>query len=182
MYGDVEAASLDEAAPRRPISAYGRNKAAAEDLVFAARAAGRVASVVRYFSVYGPGLRKQLLWDACTRLARGDADFGGTGQEVRDWLHVADAIALLHRVADADHAPEVVNGGSGVGTSVGDVLGGLARALGRPAIVRFSGVAREGDPRRMVANVGVAHALGWRSSRALSEGLVEYARWFESAS
>ena len=39
--------------------------------------------VVRLFSVYGPHLRKQLLWDLCSRFHRGERTLvlGGTGDE-----------------------------------------------------------------------------------------------------
>ena len=182
VYGDTEAASLPESTERRPISVYGRNKSAAEDLVSASRATGSGASIVRFFSVYGPGLRKQLLWDACTRLRRDDSQFGGTGDELRDWLHVDDAVTLLRTVARAPNVPAVVNGGTGTGTSVREVLSTLAEALGANAALRFSGVARAGDPLRMVADVHLAHELGWSPSRDLRDGLREYARWFETLS
>jgi len=59
-------------------------------------------SVVRLFSVYGPSLRKQLLWDACEKFRRGDNTFAGTGSELRDWLHVKDAAALIATAAERE--------------------------------------------------------------------------------
>jgi len=55
---------------------------------------------VRLFSIYGVGLRKQLLWDGCRKLMAADLVFSGTGHETRDWLHVEDAATLLIRSRD----------------------------------------------------------------------------------
>lgn len=180
VYGETEADAIREDTPLAPISVYGRNKALAERVCLEAASSGLIdASVVRLFSVYGAGLRKQLLWEACGRMLRGELEFGGSGQEVRDWLHVDDAVALLRTVAKASTSPLIVNGGSGVGTRVDEILRSLARDLSVTAPLRFSGVVRPGDPMRMVADIGRARSLGWQPRRVLAEGLTEYARWFE---
>ena len=46
--------------------------------------------MLRLFSVYGEGLEKQLLWDACNKLSSGNRTFFGTGEETRDFMHVSD--------------------------------------------------------------------------------------------
>ena len=61
----------------------------------------RVA-VIRYFSIYGPGLTKQLLWDASIKLRSaegGQATFWGTGDETRDWISSYDAARLVVAVS-----------------------------------------------------------------------------------
>jgi hypothetical protein len=50
--------------------------------------------VIRFFSVYGCGLRKQLLWDACTKASRGDVEFGG---EVFQEIGFADELRIKER-------------------------------------------------------------------------------------
>ncbi|MEO6830061.1 MAG: NAD-dependent epimerase/dehydratase family protein, partial [Acidobacteriaceae bacterium] len=120
VYGSVETIPIHESCPAAPISQYGTHKLMAEQMVTSySRQFGTSAAIVRLFSVYGCGLRKQLLWDACCKFADNDSTFMGTGDEVRDWLHVEDAAALL--LAAAEHAsPQcpTVNGGSGQGVTV----------------------------------------------------------------
>jgi nucleoside-diphosphate-sugar epimerase len=62
VYG--EHAVGDESVPLRPISPYGVTKLAAEHLVAAYRAtSGLSATVLRYFSVYGPGQRPDMAFN-----------------------------------------------------------------------------------------------------------------------
>jgi len=180
VYGDAGAGPIATSAPVQPISPYGEHKAAAEDLCRrAASENGLPVLIVRFFSLYGPGLRKQLLWDACGKLRDGHAAFFGTGEEVRDWLHIEDAVRLLETAAAAaSPACPVVNGGTGVGTAVRDVIAALADAIDPRAEVRFLGSGRTGDPRSYIAATGEALALGWSPDVVWHDGIREYAEWY----
>ena len=113
--------------PLAPLSPYGLHKCLAEDLCrFYAAYWKLPIAVIRFFSLYGEGLRKQLLWDACKKL-HGDAFiFEGTGNEERDWLHVEDAVRLIALAGEhASSLCPIVNGGSGAARSVRSVLEAL---------------------------------------------------------
>jgi UDP-glucose 4-epimerase len=181
VYGTVETVPIPEECPPAPISQYGTHKLMAEEMVSSyARQFGTSASIVRLFSVYGCGLRKQLLWDASSKLSRNDYLFMGSGDEVRDWLHVEDAAALLVRAADHASADcPVVNGGCGVGVTVRDVLQHLCVSLRKKdAAISFSGVRRTGDPSRYIADCNAARAWGWEPKRSWKQGVEEYAVWW----
>lgn len=181
VYGEAMTGRLREDTPAAPVSPYGAHKHIAEQLCasYAERFGLRVL-VLRLFSLYGPWLRKQLLWDACTRLAAGDAEFSGRGSELRDWLHVTDAAALIVTLAGADTGRHTVfNGGTGEGLTVADILAELSAALGagKPT---FGGQRRPGDPSSLVADVARAQSLGWRPRRDWRRGVREYVAWFRS--
>ena len=180
VYGKAATMPIGEDTVAAPISQYGTHKWMAEQMVASyALQFGVRAAVVRLFSVYGCGLRKQLLWDACGKLAAGDAVFMGLGDEVRDWLHVDDAVRLM--VMAAEHASSdcvTVNGGCGVGVSVREVLRELVAAFGKDIRVEFSGVERAGDPSRYVAAIDRSTEWGWNPRRGWKEGVAEYARWW----
>lgn len=183
VYGVAERLPIDEAHPRRPASPYGRHKAEAEDQLLRAAGQGTPVAIVRLFSIYGPGLRKQLLWDACGRILRGEHGFAGTGEETRDWLHVSDAVALLRLAAErASTACPIVNGGTGVSACTREVLEELFRALRRPGRPTFNGAPRAGDPPHHRADIGRARAWAWSPRIDWRAGLREYAAWFEGES
>lgn len=182
VYGNASALPITTADTGRPMSPYGTHKRAAEELCRAyALHFGVRCAILRFFSLYGRHLRKQLLWDACRRLSAGSGSFSGTGCELRDFLHADDAASLFveaARFASAD-CP-TANGGTGVGTAVGDIIRRLAAAIAPEAEIRFTGAQRPGDPSAFVADIADAAGWGWRPLLAWQAGVDDYAQWFRS--
>jgi UDP-glucose 4-epimerase len=183
VYGRQGESRIDETEPTAPISTYGFHKATAEQLARGYATTFRVpVAVLRLFSVYGPGLRKQLLWDACRKLTAAKPSFSGTGSETRDWVHVEDVAALVTLAIDraAEDCP-VVNGGTGDAVSISDVVERLADALGTSSRPSFDGHPREGDPPHLIADPSRALAWGWKTRWNIDQGLQAYAEWFRRA-
>ena len=183
VYGAGHTHAIAEADALAPYSPYGAHKRIAEELFESyGKNFGLNVAVVRLFSVYGPELRKQLLWDSCGRLMA-DAShllLGGTGNEARDWFHVSDAAALL-QLASTHACPNgfVVNGGTGVAVSVRQVAEQLCAAWGASTLLEFSGKSRAGDPQYLVANVAQASALGFLPRMGWQVGVSDYVAWFK---
>lgn len=181
IYGIAAVVPIPEDAPAAPISQYGTHKWMAEQMVSSYAQQFKLrAAVVRLFSVYGCGLRKQLLWEACRKFANSDPLFMGTGCEVRDWLHVEDAAELLGVAAGhASPSCPVANGGTGEGASVRDVLTHLSECLEGVPYPVFSGTSRRGDPSRYIAKIPKASSWGWVPTRPWRDGVAEYSRWWK---
>lgn len=180
VYGDQGDVNLTESAVRSPVSPYGFHKAAAESICDSySRFFGLQVSVVRLFSVYGNGLRKQLLWDALNKFSRGEHRFFGTGHEERDWIHVEDAARLLCASAQASQGHfEIYNGGHTHATTR-EVLTRLAAAYGAAEEPEFSGETHTGNPHRLTSDCGYARRqLSWTPQVDLADGLARYAAWF----
>ncbi len=182
VYGDARDIPISIGAPLIPVSPYGVHKKIAEELCSSyAGHFGISVAVVRLFSIYGAGLRKQLLWDACTKLSRGAATFGGTGEEMRDWLHVEDAARLLLAVGqDEQTSPLFLNGATGVGVPTARIIQLIADEFGAYGSVRFSGVNRPGDPLHLVGDIDASRALDWKPEKVLEIELERYVRWFKA--
>lgn len=181
VYGLVEHLPISESTPLVPISPYGTHKKISEELCkLYAEHFGVTVSVLRLFSVYGAGLSKQLLWDACTKISRGEHRFYGTGNELRDWIHVDDVSSLVECVVRRQGPGyKIFNGATGQGVSVAEVLRQLFSAFGESVAPSFSGVAKPGDPKGYVAEIVTAKGLGWQPTRKLATGIVEYVQWFK---
>ena len=164
----------------RPVSPYGVHKKIAEELCRSyAQHFGVCSALVRLFSVYGIGIRKQLLWDACSKLSQGVVTFAGTGMETRDWLHVEDAAQLM--ILAAQHssvACPVVNGGVGQAVPIREVVELIAARLGIAVLPTFSGELRAGDPTNYQADVSGALAWGWNPQRNRENEMNAYVDWF----
>ncbi|WP_295640770.1 NAD(P)-dependent oxidoreductase [uncultured Methylibium sp.] len=188
VYGAGHDDCITESAVLRPYSPYGHHKLMMEQLCRSYGAAYGLRSVVaRLFSVYGPGLSKQLLWDLCSKLRSGPATIvlGGHGDEQRDWTHVRDVVAVLPRLAAlADREVPTLNVGSGSGTSVRRIAELVLACWGggtAPAALQFSGQGRPGDPRHLVADVGRLQRAGLACSSPVADGVAEYVAWFRNA-
>jgi UDP-glucose 4-epimerase len=181
VYGAANVEPLHEDLPKQPISPYGAHKACAENLIASwADQYGLQATALRLFSVYGPGLRKQLLWELSRRALAGENPLTlfGSGEERRDFIAITDAVELIARAADPKaEPPPVLNGGTGRGTSVRALAEGLVGALGGAASLRFNGEVKAGDPATMVADMRRANVFGFTPAITLEQGLAEYAAW-----
>lgn len=181
VYGVVGDHPLRTTDQPNPVSPYGFNKYMSEGLLHSYRTAfGMRCVAVRFFSVYGPGLRRQLLWDAARKLSAGarHAVFWGTGDETRDWIHVDDAADLIAAVIGAPEDVVLINGGSGDRVTVANTLYQLRVALGSRTSIEFSGDVKAGDPQHYHADMTEAARIGWRPKISLDDGLCDYARWF----
>lgn len=186
VYGAGHEGPIGEGTPHTPFSPYGHHKSVMEMLCRSyASSYGLRVAVARVFSAYGPDLRKQLLWDLCCRLQAGERQLAldGTGEEVRDWIHVRDLARALERIAADRPGADVpaINVATGIGTSVAQVTQRVCALWGAGSEVRFTGRARRGDPRSLLADASRLAALGFRPAVALDDGLAEYVRWFRES-
>lgn len=175
VYGSGHDAAIAETDALRPLSPYGHHKLMMEENArFWGQSFGVRSIIVRLFSVYGPGLRKQLVHDLCSRLSTTPAELvlSGTGVETRDWVWIGDAARLLVEMADhASTAAPAINGCTGVGTSIAEVAEQLSALWGGNTIVRFDGVSRPGDPAHLRGDSRRLFQTGFQPSVPLTEGL-----------
>jgi UDP-glucose 4-epimerase len=184
VYGAGHDGAISENANLTPMSPYGRHKLMMEQLCESyATSFGVRSTVLRLFSVYGTHLRKQLLWDICSRLRKGERELllGGTGAELRDWTDVRDVVRLFVKInAHPRRATfEAINGGSGRGTTVAEIAGMLVESWGGGISVRYSGSVRAGDPFSLLADDARLRGLPFDWQIPVTRGLGDYVSWFK---
>lgn len=189
VYGNPRSLPIHESAEIAPISPYGAHKAVTEQLLgHYARILGLRVTVFRIFSVYGPGLRKQLIWDICQKVKTARAEgrdhitLWGTGRESRDFIHVSDICraALTVLGATPGSAFELFNVSTGVESTIEEVASTLVSALGGGVRVEFNGQVSKGDPVNWRADVAKLVGLGFKPRVSLRDGLDDVARWSKS--
>lgn len=180
VYGSVSKLPILESSNLNPVSPYGLHKKMAEELcAFYANIFNISVSVIRFFSVYGVGLKKQLLWDSCQKILNNNTNFFGTGLEVRDWLHIEDAVNLIdYALKFASKNCPVVNGGFGEGVENIKLLNEIFLLLNHSDTPKFIGSARIGDPNAFVADINLAKNWGWVPKINWHDGVSEYVKWF----
>lgn len=199
VYGSTSK-PVDETAPARPLSPYGRSKLAVEWMLEdAVQAYGLRAVALRYFNVAGadPYMRAGQRSKEATHLVKIAAEaaiglrdqvkvFGRDydtrdGTCIRDYVHVSD-IAAAHLNAlewlrsGGDYG--VFNCGYGEGTSVLEVIES-AKRISRSDFRVVDAERRQGDPESIVAvALRAISVLGWRPKHAdLGEILSHAIEW-----
>lgn len=176
VYGQPERLPVSESDPVRPLSPYGYHKWMGELLCQEYAALyGLRTTCARVFSAYGPGLKKQILWDAMRKL-RSDtpASFYGTGAETRDFIHIDDLVTALTLLGDrSDEAGHFVcNVASGVETRIDTAVATVAEALGvEPGSWSFSGEVNPGAPSCWRADLGCLGRLGFAPAVDFADGV-----------
>lgn len=184
VYGAGHEKPIRETDNTNPFSPYGANKLILESLSRSyCENFGLKIAVARLFSVYGEGLEKQLIFDLGSKIAKSNSriELGGTGNELRDWIHVDDVVRLLWMVKDkADVDCPVFNGGSGVGLTVAEVARAVATAWKINPEIMFSGDNRRGDPLSLVADTRRIAELGFQPEISFASGISRTVKWFQS--
>jgi UDP-glucose 4-epimerase len=180
VYGNPAALPISETSPLAPLSPYGYHKLQGETLCEEfSRIFDLPTASVRIFSAYGPGLRRQVIWDICQKvLTTGALRLQGTGGESRDFIHAADVARALSCLADrAPARGEIYNLASGREVTITDLAQQLVKALGKDVPLEFDGVSPPGNPRNWRADISRISALGFVPEVGLDDGLRAIATW-----
>ena len=178
VYGPDPGHPVGEEHPRRPASPYGLSKLAAEELIgLHARERGVPATILRYFTVYGPRQRPEMALSRFIFAAlRGrPVDIYGDGRQRRDMTYVSDAVDAT---VAALEAPEgVYNVGGGTHATVDEMVDAVRLVTGARVEARY-GPEAEGDVRSTWADSTLAvRVLGYRPRVGLEQGLAEQVGW-----
>ncbi|HST34325.1 MAG TPA: NAD(P)-dependent oxidoreductase [Solirubrobacteraceae bacterium] len=164
------------ATPQRPGTLYGTCKHATRLVAEAfAREAGLSVAWGRVFLLYGPGEdERRLVPDVARKLLAGEQAPTSDGTQERDFMHVDDVAAAFAALLDsAVEGP--VNIASGEPVRIADVLALIARAAGRPELLRIGALPRRpGEPDLLVADVArLRDEVGFAPSVELERGIAE---------
>lgn len=168
----------DENQPLNPVSPYGVTKLAGEQLVLAYRENfGISASILRYFSVYGPNQRPDMAYSIfCNNLINNiPVTITGSGKQIRSNTYVDDVARATIAAAKLRLDGEILNICGGEPISMIDALETISEALDIvPNIVNVED--RKGDQKITAGDSSRAkRLLGWEPKVSIKEGLTNQA-------
>lgn len=183
VYGNPASLPVREDHPLSPISPYGYHKWQAELVCqeFSSIYDLHTASV-RIFSAYGPGLRRQVVWDICQKaLIQQQIVLQGTGKETRDFIYASDIATALELVCtQAPMQGEAYNLASGQQVSISELACKLLDALGVQREVIFDEKTPAGTPLNWQADTSRLTRMGFSPKVSLEHGLKVTARWCQA--
>ncbi len=184
IFGEPVRLPVDEGHPKNPDSPYGVTKLAAEQMALVySRLFGLSTVALRYFNVYGTLQRYDAYGNvipifAQQMIRRQPLTIYGDGHQTRDFVNVVDVARATVAAGMSKHASGVYNIGSGMATTLNQLVATMQEVTGIPVNVRYD-VPRRGDVRHSLASIAWASRdFDYTPSLGLPEGLEEYFDWF----
>jgi UDP-glucose 4-epimerase len=185
LYGEGRTLPATEDHPVNPEAPYGASKHTFEHYLYLWKLLhGLDYTVLRYPNVYGP--RQNPHGEAGVNaifigmMLKGERPrIFGTGEQVRDYLYVGDVVEA-NVIALGTGSGEMVNLGTGIGTSVNQIFRELQDILGFAGEPIYE-AARPGEVQRIFLDASRARrVLGWKPRTAFREGLERTVEWTRS--
>jgi UDP-glucose 4-epimerase len=184
VYGQPEQLPITESTQCKPMSPYGLHKLKCEEIGQWFRDNhGLQITDLRIFSAYGPGLKKQVLWDTYLKSLKDNCvELAGDGSETRDFVYIRDLTNLVMAIIqDSSWNENRINVASGESVTIRELAKMFLSELGHRGQLRFSGTISVGSPCFWKADNSKLLGLGLRPSVALEDGLREYVRWIRDS-
>jgi len=186
VYGDLEIGSPEkftEATPYNPSSPYSSTKAGSDLLVKAwVRSFGVKATLSNCCNNYGPyqHIEKFIPRQITNILSDIKPKLYGTGEQVRDWIHVDDHNAAVHTILDKGKVGELYLIGANGEENNKTVIETILELMGKDKVAYDHVNDRPGhDQRYAIDNDKITRELGWRPQYTnLKEGLKATIGWY----
>lgn len=181
VYGQPGRLPIRETDELKPMSPYALHKKMAEDIcLYYVYNYSFNIRMLRVFSAYGPGLKKQIFWDMYQKIKKnGCLELFGTGEESRDYIYIDDLVEAIYLIALDEKSDYVIwNVANGQEIFIKDIADIFAKRMNiAPESVRFTGKIREGDPVNWCADISRIREIGYISKTSIEEGIAEYLEW-----
>lgn len=166
----------------KPISNYGKLKTKCEKMFQLLD--GTTSIILRLFSVYGPNMKKQLIYDAFENfLNKKRPIFRGTGDQIRDFIHIIDVINVIeHFIFENKSRNNIIQDvGTGVGTKIKSLIEMISIEYFKHSKYKksfdFDKKNLLNDPKVLIANNDKVHYSPIKFIK-INDGVIEYAREF----
>lgn len=182
VYGNNYNSRINENEKTEPFSTYGIHKLKVEQLLKTANENLNLnICIIRFFSVYGEGLKKQVLWDFSNRLLNNfekpEIQCFGTGEELRDFVHISDVVRMFDFASNLESTFEILNCGTGVKKSIKSILNEISLNLNYKGNLIFENCIQPGNPLYLVSDISKTSNLGYKTKVKFEDGLKKYIYW-----
>ncbi len=186
VYGPARALPIPETHPTEPRSSYGITKLACEKyLALFHHLHGLDYTILRIGNAYGPGLplkgEQGVVGVFLARIMRGEpVTVWGDGSVTRDYIYVGD-VARAFRAAIGQRSPfRVFNIGTGVGTSVKQLLAVLQKVTACSTKTDYLPGRPVDIPVNVLDSSRARQHLGWQPRTSFEAGLTSTWEWLRA--
>ena len=186
VYGTAQYVPIDEKHPLQGQSPYSASKIAADKIAESFyRSYELPIATIRPFNTYGPRQSaRAVIPTIITQVLTQDKIFLGSLHPIRDFTYVEDVIdGFIKMVQTDDVIGEVINLGSGLGVSIGELARRIMGLIGKTVeIVLDSRRIRpaNSEVEKLIANNSkAAKLLHWEPKVSLDEGIKGTIKWID---
>ncbi|MDT5009812.1 MAG: dTDP-glucose 4,6-dehydratase [Mycobacterium sp.] len=182
VYGSIPVGATGEDAPLSPNSPYAASKAGSDLAALGfSRTHGLPVTVTRCSNNYGPyqNAEKAIPRFVTTLLQGGDIPLYGSGENVRDWLHVDDHCAAVALLLNGAPRHDIYNVGGGLQMSNLDLAHIILDEFGLGAErIAFVPDRKAHDARYCVDDSRLREEFGYRPERDFTEAIKKTIAWY----
>jgi UDP-glucose 4-epimerase len=186
VYGRPDYLPIDELHRTEPEVSYGIVKLAIEKyMLMYERLHGIKTTILRVANPYGERQRVETAQGAVAvflhRALLGQAiDIWGDGSVRRDFIYIEDVADAFASAVGYDGDQSVFNVGSGVGTSLNELLEAIEHLVGRPVERNYVPGRAIDVPASVLCNGLARRELNWSPKTTLPQGLMKTFGWMRS--
>jgi dTDP-glucose 4,6-dehydratase len=182
VYGSIESGSWTEDWPLKPNSPYSASKASGELLARSySKTHGMDVVITRCSNNYGTHhFPEKLIPLFITNLIEGKkVPVYGTGENIRDWLHVDDHCRAIYSVLVNGRSGEVYNIGGGRELTNNEITGLILEAMGADeSSIEYVDDRKGHDFRYSVDWTKINRELGYEPQVKFEDGLRDTIQWY----
>jgi UDP-glucose 4-epimerase len=182
VYGNKQYLPINETHPTNPISPYGWHKYQSEILCREYNQTFNLKTCsLRVFSAYGPGLKKQIIWDLYKKTKDSTTiNLYGTGEESRDFIFIDDLVRAIDIVFhNAPFEAETINIANGEEVQIKNLIKTYLEILNKHTTVVFTDNNRNGDPLNWKADIQKISNWGYKKQVDLKTGIQNSLNWYK---
>ena len=177
VYGKPTQNPIEESHNKLPSTSYGLVKSIMEDyILYYNRNFSLPYLIVRPANIYGPKLRSlgeqgiisTLLYNTIKKEA---TVIWSNPENIRDYLYIDDFISGFFSLIN-NETEGIFNLGSGMGTSINQIINEVELILDLPAKVIIKNTTIKDEPINVLSNEKIHKTVAWKPMVSLSEGIL----------
>ena len=176
LYSSKLSTPIKETDEIDPANPYALSKFLGEQLCsFYAKQFGVEVIILRPFNVFGSGQNSRFLIPSIISQATKSDEISVLDiRPARDYVFIEDLLDAVHKSITSDLHFGIINVGTGVASTVEQLIFSLADVIGRELTIMSSNLERFGEINSTQADISQAKLLlGWQPKWSLSQGLRE---------
>ena len=181
VYGNSEEI-VHEDSTLHPLSPYALHKMLGENIcTYMVNNFNMKINILRIFSVYGRGLKKQLFWDLyLTYKDKKKLILKSNGLDTRDFIHINDLVKVIDLILNTENSDLIYNVGNNDEILVKDAVNIFAFLLNVKSDDIIFNESNHCIQKKCIVDINKIKKLGYKKSVTLEDGLKDYVNWLKN--